>query len=200
MQESNNPSSDPSVPQREAVSAARRRILRGSLGVVPVGLAITTRPARAWSTLQCQSPSAAQSVNTSRVENVQVCYGRSPEYWRDPSHHDKWPYPYVAKDDAATGLKASEFHAMGCSGGQFGNATMLKVLEMGMNGGGQVELGAYVVAGVLNAAGGMTPVIDVPGVLNLWNECTRRGYYEAMAGVRWSSSEVVQYLRSTMTG
>jgi len=198
LQDTPHNSPEPAKPQL-GTSPARRRMLRGALGGVPVALAITTRPARALSTLQCQTPSAAQSMNTSRVEEVQLCYGRTPEYWKDPSHFDKWPHPFYAKSDKGLGVAASQFHAMGCSGGQFGNATMLQVLEMGSNSGGQAQLGAYVCAAVLNAAGGMTPVLDIPDVLNLWNECSNRGYYEATAGVRWSAGQVVQYLKTTMS-
>jgi hypothetical protein len=198
LQDTPHNSNEP-LQQRPGMSPVRRRMLRGALGGVPVALAITTRPARALSTLQCQTPSVAQSMNTSRVEEVQLCYGRTPEYWKDPAHFDKWPHPFYAKSDAGIGVAATQFHAMGCSGGQFGNATMLQVLESGSNSGGQAQLGAYVCAAVLNAAGGMTPVLDVPAVLNLWNECSNRGYYEATAGVRWTGGQVVQYLKTTMS-
>lgn len=177
-----------------SVSAARRRLLRGGLGVIPVALAITTRPARA--ALQCLTPSAYGSMNASRVENIQICSGQTPEFWKDSLYFDKWPHPYYPKSDATFGYAATEFHAMGCSGGQFGSKTMLEVLEMGTGGG---ELGAYIVAGVLNAADGRTPVLDVPAVLNLWNECSAQGYYEAVAGVQWSPGQVVQYLKTTMS-
>ena len=114
-------------------------------------------------------------------------------------HFDKWPHPYYAtRAEGVGGHDATEFHAIGCSGGYFGGLTMLEVLERG--GGGDAELGPYIVAGVLNAAAGMTPVLDVPSVLNLWNECDSRGFYEPTAGVQWTPTQVVEYLKTTISG
>lgn len=202
MQKSNyNPAVD-NAPQRAArnVNETRRRLLRGGASAAPLILAITTRPAKASSLLACQTPSAWGSMNASRAEEtLETCYGRTPEYWKDAQHYDKWPHPYYPTTVASLGgHSASRFHGIGCSGSYFGGKSMLEVLEMGTNSVGYPQLGAYVTAAVLNAASGMTPVLNVPACVNLWNECVQRGYYEATAGVRWSTEQVVRYIKTTI--
>jgi hypothetical protein len=76
---------------------------------------------------------------------------------------------------------------------------MVDVLEMAGQG-GYAHLGAYIAAGMLNAAAGLTPVLTVPQVVDMWNECVSNGYYEPTAGVRWSPEDIVTYLRTTISG
>ena len=182
------------------MNPARRRLLKGGAAATPLLWAIATRPARAAFT-ECQSPSAWGSMHASGPNStVQVCSGRSCEYWQDSAHFDKWPHPYYPTTDASLGgYTASAFHATGCRGGHFGGKTMLEVLQMSGEG-GYANMGAHITAALLNAAAGMTPVLTVPQVLELWNDCSGQGYYEPTAGVRWGPEEVVTYLRSTMAG
>lgn len=59
-------------------------------------------------------------------------------------------------------------------------------------------LGRYMVAAMLNAAAGRTPVLTQVAVRNMWNDLISRGYFEPTAGVRWGASELISYLRTTM--
>jgi len=183
------------------VNPARRRLLKGGAAASPVLWTVATRPARAAMT-ECQAPSAFGSMgsHTKPDRLIQTCSGRSPGYWQDSAHFDKWPHPYYPTSDTNVGgYAASLFHSTGCGGGYFGSKTMLEVLEM--NGqGGYADMGAHITAALLNAAAGMTPVLTVPQVLELWNECSGHGYYEPTAGVRWGPEDIVTYLQSTMPG
>ena len=183
-----------------AVNRARRRLLKGGAAATPVIWAVTTRPARAGA-VECQTPSAYGSLSTSRPESdLPLCSGRSPSYWQDPAHYDKWPHPYYPEANALTGgVEASQFHDTGCGGGHFGSKTMAEVLQLAGQG-GMDDLGAYIVAGLLNAQAGMTPVLDPSQVRNLWNECAGRGFYEPTAGVKWGPNQVVAYLKTTISG
>ena len=59
-------------------------------------------------------------------------------------------------------------------------------------------LGRYIVAALLNARAGRTPVLDEYGVRTMWNDVVSRGYYEPTGGVQWGPSQIVAYLRTTM--
>ena len=196
-----NPPAVHSPSQRGSrVDGIRRRLLKGGASAAPLIWAVTTRPAVAATTAPCTTCSGFDSMSSSRSGKMQVCSGVGPSYWQQSAHFDKWPHPYYATSDANTGgSTATRFHVTGCGGGYFGTKTMLEVLQM--NGqGGFADLGAHISAALLNAAGGMTPVLSVPQVVNLWNECSGRGYYEPTAGIRWTREQVVAYLKTTMPG
>jgi len=86
----------------------------------------------------------------------------------------------------------------GLGGRVFGNRTMINVIGMAGSGGNLDSLGRYIVAALLNARAGRTPVLDEGGVRNMWNDLVHRGYFEPTAGVRWSAPEIVAYLKTTM--
>lgn len=161
---------------------------------------VASRPAHAIAT-ECQQPSAYGSMNTSGPGRTPVsCSGRAPSYWADPANFAKWPAPYYAAMDRNGGdVLPTQFHATGCTGSYFGGRTMVDVLQMEGQG-GYADLGAHVCAGMLNAAAGLTPVLTVPRVIEIWNECSSRGYYEPTAGERWYPEQVCSYLRTTMPG
>ncbi|HVF63864.1 MAG TPA: hypothetical protein VNE58_07715 [Casimicrobiaceae bacterium] len=161
---------------------------------------MTTRPAQAVASTLCQTGSKMGSLHASAPNKiVQTCTGRSPAYWAQPASFDKWPHPYYPTTSNNSGIVASGFHAIGCMGGQFGAKTMLDVLQL--NGQGSfADLGAHITAAILNAAAGMTPVLNVSQVQAMWNDCAGRGYFEPIAGVRWGPQNIVAYIRTTMPG
>lgn len=60
------------------------------------------------------------------------------------------------------------------------------------------SLGRYIVAALLNARSGRTPMLTEMQVRNMWNDLVNRGYYEPTAGIRWSASQIVAYLKTTI--
>ena len=98
------------------------------------------------------------------------------------------------------GQEPTLFHCptTGFGGRVFGGRSMMNVLNMTGAGTNLFTLGRYMVAALLNARSGRTPVLDENGVRNMWNDLVNRGYYEPTAGVRWSAPEIVAYLRTTM--
>lgn len=61
------------------------------------------------------------------------------------------------------------------------------------------NLGAHIVAALLNAASGKTDgVLTVAQVKNMWQECQQNGYFVPITGVQWTPARVVEYLQSTM--
>ena len=61
------------------------------------------------------------------------------------------------------------------------------------------NLGAHIVAALLNAAAGKTNgVLTVAQVKTMWQECQTKGYFQPIAGVKWTPAQVVAYLKTTM--
>jgi hypothetical protein len=75
---------------------------------------------------------------------------------------------------------------------------MLEVIDMSEGGAGVAALGRYIVAALLNACSGRTPVLTESEVRTMWNNVVATGYYEPVPGVRWSPRELMAYLDTTM--
>ena len=59
-------------------------------------------------------------------------------------------------------------------------------------------VGAYFVAALLNARSGRTPVLTETNIRQMWNDVVNLGYYEPAAGIRWTASNVVTYIKTTI--
>jgi len=86
----------------------------------------------------------------------------------------------------------------GFGGRVFGHRSMMDVLGMTDGGTNVHTLGRYMVAALLNACSGRTPVLGEDGVRDMWNDLVNRGYYEPAAGMRWDAGDIVAYLQTTM--
>jgi hypothetical protein len=156
-----------------------------------------------------------------------VCSGHSPGYWKQPQHFNEWR-GYVPGSLQQPG-EGGEKHGIGkhaqgvmlqpvnvansnadlepptlfdsvffsVSPSPYQGFTLLDVLEMG--GGPPNDVARHIVAALLNAAAGLTPVLNVQEVQNMWEEYATHGYYEPTAGIKWYHEEIVDYLMSTMT-
>jgi hypothetical protein len=194
-----NIASRPLPPQ----SDERRRMLRGALAVAPVVMTLASRPVIGQVTCMDPSMTATGSLNPSgkAAFSAQVCSGYTPEQWKTLAH--QWPEPYCATSTDSLGAQqqATKYHCptTGLNGWTFGDRTMLEVIDIGEGGGlGASSLGRYVVAALLNACSGRTPVLDETAVRNMWNDVVNQGYYEPTAGIRWTAPEIIAYLKTTM--
>ena len=165
---------------------------------------------------QTVTPSAAASIqlgtSLQHVAGTSVtCTGLSPSRWC--SQTSSWPSPYCATSTSGrtstwgqTGYSststttATHFHSQttGFQGTVFGSHTMLDVMKQRAGGAGYSTLGMYCAAALLNAAAGRTPVLSQAAVQKMWNDFLLFGYYEPMPGIRWSSTQIVTYIKSTM--
>ena len=59
------------------------------------------------------------------------------------------------------------------------------------------NLGMHIVAALLNAKAGLTPVLSETQVINMWNEWVSNGFFEPTANVQWSSAQIVTYIKTT---
>jgi hypothetical protein len=193
--------SDP--PGEQGPGTRRRRLLQGGLAATPL-LTLVSRPV--LGAARCVSASGFHSMPASRHGPEQVCSGRSPDYWKQPLHFAEWPPPYVPgtgqdengaiKPAALAESSPTRFNAVFSPSPFEEWMTLLDVLEAG--GGPPLDVARHIVAALLNAASGFTPVLEVPAVLTMWEEYASMGYFEPTAGVRWYNEEIVDYLLSTM--
>jgi hypothetical protein len=165
------------------------------------------------------SPSGFQSGNLSHHGTPPTCLGRTPGYWKNVTQHT-WPAGYSAGSCSNQCNKVKNwsggtlFHPL-FSGTQFmadldknsstvkTSLSMMQVLQMsdGSNPWGLTDpdnLGAHIVAALLNYAAGWSPFLPDTTVINMWNEWVSKGYFEPTANVKWSSKVIVDYLKTTM--
>lgn len=210
------PTSD--APTHSPISTSRRRLTGAGLGVSAI-FTLASRPVLA---AQCTSASSAASGNLSQHGTPTQCTGRTPGYWKVSQHGENWPALYT---QGTCNEKGGGKGNGGCSespenwaGGTafhpefFGIKFKIGDKSLSMN---QVmilnnstylnitddhNLGSHIVAALLNAASGKTDgVLTVATVKAMWSECQIKGYFEPMAGAKWTPAQVVTYLQSTMT-
>ena len=205
-------------PQK-SVDQSRRKLAGAAIGATAI-LTLASRPVLAG---VCESPSAAMSGNLSQHGTPIICSGRSPGYWTQ--HPEKWPASYDAGDSTGQRNQAENwsggtlFHptfalvtnSVGSSFlADFDNnpisaptsLSMMQVMQMGEGNNpwglsDPANLGMHIVAALLNAAAGLTPVLSEPDVINMWREWASQGYFEPAANVKWYAEDIVEYILST---
>jgi hypothetical protein len=219
MAEQNLPQDATSPAQ--SVDESRRRFGKSGVAASGVILTLASRPVLAgW---ECLSPSGFQSGNLSTHVQPPLCEGRTPGYWQAKKG---WPSPYTTGTctntknpssndpvDWKNGTPFSGTFSCGGNGAVYQSCCLpvrnapckptnpLSLMQVLLLGGkdDRYQLGAHIVAALLNAKMGWTPVLTVAAVKNMFNEWAAKGYYEPSAGVKWSAADIVTYLKTTMT-
>jgi hypothetical protein len=186
------------------LSSARRRWLQAGLSAPPVLMTLVSRPVLAAQ--RCVAPSAFVSLGASGPGTLGQCSGYGPDYWR--TNPGSWS-GYCPGSPTCT--PATPFYLDGGNRGVFYKPTpptyfngqsLLDVLNETQTG-GAYDVGRYLVAALLNGAAGYVPVDILPksAILDMWKEYAMTGYghFTPLAGAQWSSAEIVDYLKSTMT-
>ncbi|MBI5430618.1 MAG: hypothetical protein HY938_09195 [Nitrosomonadales bacterium] len=202
--------------QAKSIDESRRRFAKSGVIVSGVLLTLASRPSLGGGGGfggggVCKSPSGFLSGNASGHSNDQHCGGRTPGYWAN--HGDNWPSPYKSgsctdtqhkqdvKSWSNTGSTSGSMfkNSFNCSGygSIYKNYSLMQVLLLGGTGDPH-QLGAHIVAALLNACKGWTPVLTEAQVKNIFNEYDSHGYFEPTAGVKWYPEDIVDYLKTTM--
>lgn len=222
----NGKMAEQSLPQgatspAQSVNESRRRFGKSGVAASGVILTLASRPVLAgW---ECLSPSGFQSGNLSTHVRPPLCEGRTPGYWQAKKG---WPSPYTTGTctntknpssndpvDWKNGTPFSGTFNCGGYGAMYQSACLpvrnapckptnpLSLMQILLLGGkdDHYQLGAHIVAALLNAKMGWTPVLSVQAVKDMFNEWAAKGYYEPSASVKWSAADIVTYLKTTMT-
>ncbi len=174
---------------------ARRRFTRA--GLAASGALVTVTNAAGMGThAACASPSGSLSggLHSHTPETPELCGGLSPGGWKKPGGaNDTWPIDEGTKFGTV----------FGCSGATafYANYTLLEVMspqEFKKNGQkDDYEIGAHMVASLLNVLSGKVTVLTVPVLKTIWDEYTADGTYSPAAGVNWGGGEIVAYILTT---
>ena len=186
-----NPPQTPDAPPVAAPDAlsTRRRLLRGGLAAAPVLLTLASRPVLAQ---HCTTPSGYVSANASTAGRGVACSGHTPAYWANTQHFMEWPAGFIA--DPAN-PQATRFND------QFSpplQSNPLLVDALALTGSDTNNVAGNVSAALLNAAKGLTPVLSVSAVKDIWSEFASTGSFSPSSGAHWNSSEIIGYLSTTM--
>jgi hypothetical protein len=132
-----------------------------------------------------------------------TCMGHMPSYWANPQNFSQWPSGYKPIDPQATlfgppqGVFANSPYS--------GDPTLLDVLNGAATPHNHTtdKTAMYVAAALLNAAAGLTPVLLVPAVRDIWSEYGASGYglggsFSPSSGAHWTPLEINEYLLTTM--
>lgn len=179
-------STEPPSSSRGVPRASRRRLLQGALAGAPVLMTLVSRPVLAQ---QCTTPSGFVSANASTAGRGVNCTGHTPAYWANSLNFSDWP---------------AGFNPMGTLfNDQFnpdlsGNPLLLTVLQFPDTGTAPNDVARNVAAALLNAAKGLTPVLSISAVKDIWSEFGTTTHFSPSSGASWNASEIIEYLLTTM--
>jgi hypothetical protein len=191
----------------QATLQARRRLLRGGLGVAPVLMVSAPRSVMAGTCTTASaftSFSAAASHQPFRAD----CSGHFPAYWRDVvSVVGTWPATCL---DSTTPTGTVKFQAI-FGAGYPDTTTLMDVLKIAVPTVNDV-FAQHIVAALLNGrSNNWAPlgVVNEGTLKTMWSKVSvYRGYYEPTAGVKWYADSArprqsgeggcIAWLKSTM--
>jgi hypothetical protein len=183
------------LPPHLSGSPSTSSLIAQSSSGVPTGPVMSSRPATSTSAPAAAgaisaAPSHGVTIGSRQVPSYQSRYAPPPSAPADQSQSTTTP-------SQASAAPGTAFHCptTGLGGNVYGDMTMLDVINADSSGDG---LGRYIVAALLNARAGRTPVLTEFTVRNMWNDLHNRGYYEPTAAVRWGSSQIVAYIKTTI--
>ena len=170
-------------------------------------MTVSSRPVLGQTVCAAASATVSVGPQSGARAAAALCSGLTPQQWKSAATH--WPTPYCGAPMGSTSYSATtttaypvatRYHCptTGLGGSLFGDRTMLEVIDMGEGGLNTRGLGRYIVAALLNARAGRTPVLTETNVRNMWNDLVNRGYYEPTAGTKWGPPEIIAYLKTTM--
>ncbi|HEX7273278.1 MAG TPA: hypothetical protein VF420_14125 [Casimicrobiaceae bacterium] len=190
MSDPKQPANTTAVPPSPDPVPARRRLLRGGLAAGPVLMTLVSRPVLGQRTggFVCTTPSGFVSANASTAGRGVTCLGRTQGFWKNASA-SQWPAPYLP-----TTLFNAVFNNPAYN--PYNGKTLLDVL--GLGGGPPNNVARDIVAALLNAQAGLTPVLTVSAVKDIWSEFITTGFFSPQSGAHWNADEIIAYLLTTM--
>ena len=187
-----------SVPEHgpatiSAKGASRRRFAKAGMGVSG-GVLLTLASQPAMATLVCTSPSGACSGNLSKHNTSVACSGVLPDYWQ--SHHWAWN---GALTNGSSLYKLTFPTTSRCS--QLNTFTCFDIVNPNTvtNGVDPDSVARHIMATLLNVRSKRIGFLTESQVMAIWNSYAATGTYKPTSTVTWSGSQIVAYLKSTMS-
>jgi hypothetical protein len=164
--------------------AARRR-MAGAAGVI---MTMASQPGMA-ATAVCTSPSGWLSGGLSRAP-ASACNGVSPGYWNNPKK--SWTSTGVSRDTPFSDI----FDCGGCES-TYGMKTMGAM--MSPQSFDTENIGRHLAATYLNVVSGRISFLTAHDVQKIWYDYRHGGYKPFNANHIWTTREIVDYLKKTMS-
>lgn len=182
-------------PGMSPQGAARRRFARAGLGASGVIMTLASAPGMA--TTVCRPPSGFLSGTWgSSHPNAPSCFGATPADW-SATPQERW----IAYGRTDPTKKFNFVFECTANTSALKNLTLLEIVSGNGGTADQNEVAKYIIAALLNARAGTTPVLDEAKVFQIWNEYNQKLSYTPNAGAKaWGGAEIVNYLKSTMVG
>jgi len=180
---------------------SRRKILKGAT-VTPLLMTVVSRPVLG---AQC-SPSAWVSGNLSdHGHERDTCGGRSPGYWQTNRHYRWSPTGYNPgtkedQDHAGHGQcpyksDGTKFHEI-FAGHRYSDKSLMQVLWLEGHD-DKYQLGAHIVAALLNAASMPDYGMSVDNVKEIYRQLEMYGEYRTSTGETMTPEAVVMFIQNT---
>ncbi len=193
-------------PVTETCSDSRRRLIKGVAGATPLLMTVASRPVLG---AQC-TPSAWVSGNLSDHGHEKMsCGGRSPGYWKTAAR--RWrrtgyhPGTCTMKHHGICRTYNNDgtpFHSSRrggvFAGGFYGDRTLMQVLWLD-GGADPYQLGAHIVAALLNAASNPGYGMSVADVQDMYRQLEFKGFYQPSSGEPMTTQECVLFIQNTFS-
>jgi len=192
MSDSNKPKPDSEARNSSRPAApSRRRLLQGGLAAGPVLMTLVSRPVLSQ-VPTCTTPSGFVSLNASTAGRGVSCTGFTYVYWKD-APASAYPAPYMPNRPFN-----SVFNNPVC--GPYGGPPPLSLRDvLSLDSTPPNDVARVIVAALLNAKSGRTPVLSPETVIHMWEEyCTSGfGHFSPSSGASWNTQELLDYLSTT---
>jgi len=186
-------STEPPSPARGDPRAGRRRLLQGALAGAPVLMTLVSRPVLA---VQCTTPSGFVSANASTAGRGVNCTGHTPAFWQT-APASQWPSGFPPNQPFNVFFNTPTYPPYGPPGPP---KSLRDVLQLPPTAPVD-DVARFIVAALLNAASGLTPVLTTQLVKHIWSEyyTSGFGFFSPSSGARWNHDEIIEYLSTTMS-
>ncbi|MFY7872011.1 MAG: hypothetical protein ACOVQL_06500, partial [Limnohabitans sp.] len=172
---------------------ARRRLLKGGLGLAPVAMTVTSRPVLATGT--CHGPTGFHSANLSRKVGTTPCTWKKPADWCTSSGND-WPTACKSlKDKPFKDVFGAADKSLAISN----TRSVWWVISQTTNTADSCKIGKLIVAAWLNSAASPNafPMTEAQ-VKEIWIEHNTVGFRPGGDTQAWDTIKIQKYLWYTM--
>lgn len=199
--------SDKRTQSSSEASETKRRLLKGAAVAAPLLMTAASKPVMAG----ICTPSAWVSGNLSDHGQERPCGGKSPGYWKQ--RPKDWPGIYspgncteldnmgMPKEMGCTVFDDSgtKFHMTSggiFDGSYFGGNTLMQVCHLDGTG-DPYQLGAHIVAALLNAQTIPNYGMQPSQVIEIYRQLDAHGEYTTSTGQKLGAEEVVLFIQNT---